>query len=262
MNDRFHSNYRGASRAIGHRRGHLMMRPTETLRCLPTDIRRIRFRSSASSCCAATTRSSGIGTRACATSRLHRDGRRQFGRPPSGSNPTGRRRPKSDCCLQRERSFADPANRYQNGRAITTFPTAGNYRDAGPRAETQFSLGPQRPGRHAFSARFRLTMLIHGNPPSSRPQASTPLVDCRSTIRKPTSTTRCSIVCPRQRSTMSRAASRPMAAPSTCTVVNDGSMWAAKSASPKPQTARSSGTRIPRACASTSTPCANWSELQ
>ena len=39
-------------------------------------------------------------------------------------------------------------------------------------------------------------------------------------------------------------------------------MWAAKSALPKPHTARSSGTRIPRTSASANTPCASWSELQ
>ncbi len=50
------------------------------------------------------------------------------------------------------------------------------------------------------------------------------------------------------------AARVPMPAPSTCTVVSDGSRCAAKSASPKPQTARSSGTRRPRAWASVSTP--------
>ncbi len=55
--------------------------------------------------------------------------------------------------------------------------------------------------------------------------------------------------------------SRPISGPSTCTVVMEGTMCAPNSALPKPVTARSCGTRRPRARASTRMPWASMSEL-
>ena len=88
-------------------------------------------------------------------------------------------------------------------------------------------------------------------------------VDSRSTIEKPMSTTRCATSRPSARSTMKRAACRPIAAPSMRTVVSAGCRSAANSRSPKPTTASCCGhgdaaRPAPRSC----TPRASRSELQ
>ena len=124
----------------------------------------------------------------------------------------------------RARHRAGPAERARGRvRWMIAFPQiSGNGRRAGEAAPLGLA-----PGSEVFSRidpNATAAFSDAGRSPSNRPHASTRFVDCRSMIRKPTSITRWSTVCPRQRSTMSRAASLPMAAPSTCTVVRDGSM--------------------------------------
>ena len=84
----------------------------------------------------------------------------------------------------------------------------------------------------------------------------------RSRIEKPMSRTFAPTSRPSVRSMMKRAACSPIAAPPMWTVLSAGCTSAANPMSPKPSTAKSSGTRNPCACASMMRPWASTSELQ